>query len=197
MHKPSRKAAERLSEAVSRQETSNTKGGPMKKSRMMILVLAIMLICSAMVVEAKLPRNGKYIDKAGNVYIMSHGKPKTGYFTYKGKHYYGHKTATKKYPKGSLTVGEMRIRDGKWYAYGTDGARIEKDQYVRKGRQRIMQLDIKSRNHSVRYIYGTARTTLGTRYSTRLKRTQHMDDKGKWHDVEGMQYIPYYVDKQR
>lgn len=167
----------------------------MKKKLTIMLILAL-IICT-MPVMAK-PRNGRYIDKAGHVYIMKNGKPRTGYFKYKGKWYYGHKTGTNVYPKGSVTAGDMRIKNGKWYAYGVDGARITKDVYVRKGRtKKILQLDIRHRNGTVRYIYGTARGNLGSRYSTKLGRMQYMDDKGKWHDVEGMPFYPGYVDMQR
>lgn len=167
----------------------------MKKK--MTLALIVALIICTMPVMAKVPRNGKYIDAQGHIYIMRHGKPRTGYFTYHGKKYYGHKTGSLVYPKGSVTAGDMRIRNGKWYAYGVDGARINKDLYVRKGRKKILQLDIRHRDHTVRYIYGTARGNLGSRYSTKLGRMQYMDDKGKWHDVEGMPFYPGYVDMQR
>lgn len=167
----------------------------MKKKRMMIMLILAMMICT-MPAMAKIPRNGKYIDARGHIYIMRHGKPRTGYFTYKGKKYYGHKTGTLIYPKGSVTAGDMRIRHGKWYAYGIDGARINKDLYVRKGRKRILQIDIRNRDHTVRYIYGTARGNLGSRYSTKLGRMQYYED-GSWHDVEGMPFYPGYVDMQR
>lgn len=166
----------------------------MKKK--MTLALIVALIICTMPVMAKVPRNGKYIDAQGHIYIMRHGKPRTGYFTYHGKKYYGHKTGTKVYPKGSVTAGDMRIKNGKWYAYGVDGARINKDLYVRKGRKKILQLDIRHRDHTVRYIYGTARGNLGSRYSTRLGRMQYYED-GSWHDVEGMPFYPGYVDMQR
>ena len=169
----------------------------MKKSRILTILLIIAIICAtAVTAEAKIPRNGRYIDKHGYIYIMKHGKPRTGYFKYHGKWYYGHKTGTKVYPKGSVTAGDMRIKNGKWYAYGTNGARITKDVYVRKGRtKKILQLDIRHRDHTVRYIYGTARGNLGSRYSTKLGRMQYYEN-GEWHDVEGMPFYPGYVDMQ-
>ena len=92
----------------------------------------------------------------------------------------------------------MRVERGnKWYAYGLDGAMIRKDQYVHRGRRRILQLDIRSRNHTVRYVYGTARGSIGSRYSTREGRMQYMDDDGEWRTYEGMPYYPPYVDDQR
>ena len=166
-----------------------------------ILTIAFLSIFFCIMAEAKTPRNGKYVDTQGHIYIMSHGKPKTGYFKWHGKWYYGHWTSSKQYPKGSVTVGQFRIKSpGKWYAYGQDGAMIRHDTYVRKGRtQKIKELDIRSRNKTVRYIYGTSRTRLGTRYSTSLMRMQYMDENGKWKTEEGMQYIPDpdWVDMQR
>ena len=139
-------------------------------------------------------KNGIVTDSAGHIYIYKNGKVRTGYFKYKGKTYYGHKTSTKKYPRGSVTCGEMRIKNGKWYAFSYKGARYDKDTY-HNGR---LQLDIRSRNHTVRYVYMTARTQLGKRYSTKHKRWQEIGDDGKWHDMPGMQVIPYgWVDDQR
>ena len=168
----------------------------MKKKMMMMAVIIMLLAAVAVPVSAKTVKNGKVV-KNGYIYILKNGKPRTGYFRYKGKSYYGHKTGTKIYPKGSCTAGDMRIRSGKWYAYGLDGAKIKKDLYVRKGHKKILQLDIRHRDHTVRYVYGTARGNLGSRYSTRLGRMQYIDDKGEWHDVEGMPFYPGYVDMQK
>ena len=162
------------------------------------LTLVLILALLAVPAQAKAPRNGKYIDKYGNIFIMKDGKPRTGHFRYKGKWYYGHKTDDGPYWKGSCTAGEMRVERGnKWYAYGLDGAMIRKDQYVHRGRKRILQLDIRSRNHTVRYVYGTARGSIGSRYSTREGRMQFLDDDGEWRTYEGMPYYPPYVDDQR
>lgn len=171
--------------------------------KLVIAALCMMMVVAffATSVSAK-PKNGRWTDpKTGHVYIMKNGKPRTGYFKYHGKYYYGHKTSSRAYPKGSVTQGQFRIKSpGKWLAYDVGGAQIRKDTYVRKGRTRkIPELDIRSKNKTVRYIYGTARHTIGTRYSTALMRMQWMDDKGKWHTYEGMQYIPDedWVDFQR
>lgn len=168
---------------------------------LVILILAMLAAMMTISVSAKtrIPRNGKYIDAAGHIYIMRHGKPRLGHFRYKGRLYYGHRTSSATYPKGSCTAGDMRIEKGnRWYAYGTDGAMIRKDMYVKKGRtKRILQLDIRSRDHTVRYVYGTARGSIGSRYSTAEGRMQYQDDKGKWRSYEGMPYYPPYVDDQR
>lgn len=171
-----------------------------KKMKRMIILFAVMTLLTTAVfgisAEAKARRkDGKYVI-GGYVYIYKNGRPRTGYFHYKGKSYYGHKTGTNVYPKGSCTAGDMRIRNGKWYAYGTDGAKIKKDLYVRKGSKKILQLDIRHRDHTVRYVYGTARGNLGSRYSTKLGRMQYYE-AGEWHDVEGMPFYPGYVDMQK
>lgn len=164
-----------------------------------IFLMATMMLASTCVVEARSahPRNGWHTDSSGTYYYR-HGKVKTGYFKVHGKTYYGHKTSSAKYPRGSVTRGQMRIRHGKWYAFGYNGARYDKDVYKRKGRKKILEVDIRSRNHTVRYVYMTYRTQLGMRYSTSEKRWQEMDARGRWRTVESMQSIPWgWVDDQK
>ncbi len=163
------------------------------------IAMFVCVLCLAMTVQAKAPANGKYMDKEGHIFIMKNGKPQKGYFKYRGKWYYGHGHASKKYPRGSVTTGELRITStGRWYAFASDGTMITKDTFVRKGRtRRLPVLDIRSRDHTVRYIYGTTRFTIGHRYSTAEMRMQEMDDNGKWRTVEGMPFVPEYVDLQR
>lgn len=170
----------------------------MKKMTAALIVL-IMLAGMLVTAEAKAPRDGKYIDKEGHIFIMKNGKPRTGYFSYKGKWYYGHGHNSRKYPRGSVTTGELRITStGRWYAFASDGTMVTKDTFMRKGRtRRLPVLDIRSRNHTVRYIYGATRFTIGHRYSTAEMRMQEMDEKGRWRTVEGMPFVPEYVDQQR
>lgn len=169
----------------------------MKKKTMLLMMVLLIVLC-AVPVAASAPRNGRYTDRAGHIFIYKNGRPRTGYFKWRGSWYYGHKTGSAEYPRGSVAVGQMRIKSpGRWYAYDEQGRRISRDQYVRKGRTRkILQLDIRSRNRTVRYIYGTSRHTIGTRYSTALMRMQWQDDRGRWHTYEGMQWVPEYVDLQ-
>lgn len=78
------------------------------KKIFIIAMCMMMIVGSSLTVNAK-PRTGKYVDAQGHIYIYDkNGRPKTGYFTYRGKHYYGHKTSTKKYPKGSVTVSLVK-----------------------------------------------------------------------------------------
>ena len=75
------------------------------------------------------------IEKDKHIYIYDHGRKMTGWVNYKGHRYYLHKTGSKKYPVGSATRGEMRIRNGnKWYAMDGNGQMVTEDYYVRKGR---------------------------------------------------------------
>ena len=169
-----------------------------RKITLVFMILMLITIVVPTYAKSNIPENGKYSDAQGHIYIMKNGKPRTGHFKYKGKWYYGHKTSTKKYPKGSCTAGEMRIEKGdKWYAYKYDGTMYTKDVYVRKGRfKKYLSVDIRSRNHTVRYVYNTTRKGLGYRYSTKEKRMQYWKN-GKWKTIEGMQFIPDYVDTQR
>ena len=147
--------------------------------------------------KTHIPRNGKYIDAHGYIYIMKNGKPRTGYFKYKGNWYYGHRIKGR-YPKGSVTQGEIRRKDSHcWYAYGDDGKRINYDWYAKKGKKRILELDIRRKDHTVRAIYGVSRCTLGTRYNTKDMRMQYCDENGKWRFIEGMPFLPEYVDTQK
>ena len=176
----------------------------MKKNykRIIIVALCMIMMTASLSITANaksgIPRNGRYMDSQGHIYIMKHGKPRTGYFTYHGKHYYGHKTNSKKYPKGSVTRGQFRIRSGnRWYAYSVRGTRYEKDHYIRWGRFKIRP-DLKIRkDHTVKYVYCITSTSY-MRYSTKELRMQEETTFGKWRTIEGMQFIPYgWVDYQR
>ena len=168
--------------------------------KLVIAALCMMIVVAffATSVSAK-PKNGRWTDpKTGYVYIMKNGKPRTGYFKYHGKHYYGHKTSSRKYPKGSVTRGQFRIRSGnRWYAYSVRGTRYEKDHYIRWGRFKIRP-DLKIRkDHTVKYVYCITSTSY-MRYSTKELRMQEEALSGGWRTIEGMQFIPYgWVDYQK
>ena len=173
----------------------------MKANWKKILIVAMcmmMIVGSSLTVNAK-PRTGKYVDAQGHIYIYDkNGRPKTGYFTYHGKHYYGHKTSTKKYPKGSVTTNQFRIRSGnKWYAYNLQGIRYEKSYSYRWGRfKRRKSLTVR-KNHTVKYVWQITSTRV-RRYSTAERRMQRETPSGKWKTIEGMQFIPDgWVDWQR
>lgn len=176
----------------------------MKKNwkKLVIAALCVIMVIATFTVstsaKSSAPRNGKWIDRQGHVYIMKHGKPRTGYFTYHGKHYYGHKTNSKKYPKGSVTTKQFRIRSGnRWYAYNFQGIRYEKSYSYRWGRfKRRKSLTIR-KDHTVKYIWQIT-STRARRYSTAERRMQYEVIGNKWKTIEGMQFIPDgWVDWQR
>lgn len=155
------------------------------KKRLSIALLIILILCMGIPVSARAPRNGKYIDRQGHVYIMRHGKPRTGYFHYKGRLYYGHRTSSSSYPKGSCTTDALRMRNGKLYYFGHDGKKQTKS-------SRYLQLNRHST--SVRYLV----TGRMTRYNVKHRRYQWLNpNTGRWEDV-GMECMPYgAMDLQR
>ena len=169
-----------------------------KTISIMFMVMFIIAACFTPAAEAKAPRDGKHVID-GYVYIFKDGKPRTGHFKYHGKWYYGHKTESPTYPKGSCTANDMRVEKGnKWYAYGADGAMVTKDRYAKMDYlEKILELDVRKRDHTVRYVYGIELGSIGSRYSTEEMRMQFLDCDGKWYTYEGMQYYPPYVDDQK
>lgn len=162
-------------------------------------ILFVMILCMTMIVSANPPKNGRYEDSNGNLYIYKNGKVQTGYFRYKGDTYYGHKKGTKAHPRGSLTRYQFRIRSGnRWYGFDWQGKMYKKDYYRRTGRfKRSLVLKIR-KNHTVKYIYTNTSTRRGCRYSTAELRYQRDVGFNDWRTVEGMQFVPDgWVDTQR
>ena len=172
-----------------------------------LAVMIIIILCT--VAEAKetkatvekefqdksLAREGEY-RSGGNLFIYKRGRLQVGWVRYKGHTYYCHKTGSAKYPVGSATRGEMRVRKGKFFAFqGTTGRLITEDYYIRKGRfKRRLSLKI-NRDRSVRYVYNTSACFGSRRYSTKERRYQEEQMNGKWKTV-GMQFWPDYIDWQ-
>lgn len=164
----------------------------MKKNwkKIIIVVMCIMMIvaglCMTVNAKSNVPRNGKYIDSQGYIYIMKHGKPRTGWFKYHGKVYYGHKTKSACYPKGSVAQNTFRVRHNRMYYFNNKGEKITKStRYIglRKGRT------------SVHYVYMPG--SRWERYNAKHRRFQYLDRRtGKWRDM-GMQVYPYgWIDWQ-
>ena len=128
--------------------------------------------------RSKVPRNGKYIDPAGHIYIMRHGRPRTGHFKYHGKWYYGHKTSSSSYPKGSCTADALRIRHGKMYYFKSNGQKQTKSsRYITLNR------------HSTSVKYLTAGRM--SRYNANRRCYQWLNpNSGRWEDT-GMLCYPY------
>ena len=159
-----------------------TKTRAMRATIMILVGIIVGSFCYSLTAYAKGAEKitCKHTTCNGDTYIIKKGKVQTGWVKYNGSTYYCHKTSSLQYPKGSVYKGGYKILHGKWYCFDSKGRLITKD---------TRSLDIRSKDHTVRYIYGTSMTSRGTRYSTRRKRYQEMDEKGKWHDV-GMQVIP-------
>lgn len=160
----------------------------MKKARILIVLAMMLLLCTMAEAKTKSSLDG-IITRGGQTFIFKQGKLMTGYFTYRGKHYYGHKTGSKKYPVGSVTKGQFKIKPGnRWYAYGLDGVRYEKDHYIRWGRHKKRPDLTINPDHTVRYVWQVTSTRC-RRYSTADLRMQKETSSG-WRLIEGMQYIP-------
>lgn len=184
------------------------------KKRIIVLMMLISLIVSfnltTIAAEAKVTEptiisllrphpepNGIYKDPNGNVYIIKKGVMQFGWVKYGNDYYYCHSTGTRKYPRGSATRGEMKIIDGRWYAFNSQGKLIKKDYYIQKGPYK-WKLSLKIRkNYTVQYVYDTSKCFY-KRYSTALRRYQKPDKNNKWRTIEGMQFIPEgWVDWQK
>ena len=133
-----------------------------------------------------------------HLFIVKNGKIQTGWVRYKGHTYYCHKTDSQKYPRGSATRGEMKIRNGKFYAFaGADCRMITKDYYIRKGRfKKRLSLKI-NKDGSVRYVYNTSACFGYRRYNCKERRYQDSQPDNTWKTVPGMQFVPDYVDTQK
>ncbi len=146
-----------------------------------MLALAMMLlISSGVMAQAKdaPPRNGRYEDAAGNIYIYKHGEPRKGWFTYHGRRYYGHESNSCVYPAGSVTRDAFRIKNGRLYYFKGDGTKQTK---------RSENIILNHNSTSVRYIKMPG--PVPYRFNVRLRRYQYKTG-GRWKDT-GMQCWPY------
>ena len=132
-----------------------------------------------------------------HLYNKKKGVMQFGWVRWRGHTYYCHYTDSKKYPRGSATRGEMKIRNGKFYAFrGADCRMITEDYYYRYGPV-SKRLSLKmNEDKSVRYVYNTARIHRNWRYSTKEHRLQICGSDDIWRSV-GMQYWPDYKDWQK
>lgn len=145
-------------------------------------------------------KNGIVYDSKGHIFIYKNGKKQTGWVKYKGETYYCHKTGTKKYPKGSATRGEMKVRTGnRWYAFAGSGKLIKPDKdgeyKIRKGARKWVTSLIMNKDGTVRYVMSIAACFRGYRFSTAARRDQHSIND-KWTNISE-RYYPDYVDHQK
>ena len=177
--------------------------------RLISILLAVVLLATPVTAQTCDLRQGKtemtaktgIFKKGGHLYLYIGGKMQYGEIKYQGKYFYAHRTSSKRYPKGSLTRGQFRIKGkNRWYAYsGADGSMYTKNKYTVKGRfKRYIELAIR-KDRTVAYVYNNASTVRGSiRYSTAERRYQRDLSFGQWRTIEGMQFIPDgWVDFQK
>lgn len=172
-----------------------------------IYLILMLVMVSCTITEAKTTgpeftslvkaKDGVYKD-GSYLYIIKNRKVQTGWVRYKGHTYYCHKTDSRKYPRGSATRGEMKIRNGKFYAFdGSTGRMITSDYYVRKGpRKKKLCLKI-NKDGSVEYVKNTSACFGYRRYNCKERRYQEAQPDNTWKTVPGHQFLPDYVDTQR
>ncbi len=141
--------------------------------------LLLTVFMFAMVTEAK-TSNGIMGTDAGGRIFSTH----TGYFTVRGKTYYAHKTKSHMYKRGELLTNGYRVRNGKMYYFGPDGAMVTR----KTSRDRSTRYIDFNRDGSVHYIYPAGRRTKKERYNANHRRYQ-VKKHGKWRDA-GMQVWP-------
>lgn len=160
----------------------------MKKRVSLITIMAIIIMIFSMCIttEAK-TRTGLMGEDSEGRYFST----QTGYFTVRGKTYYAHKTKSMMYDVGELATRTYRVRDGKMYYFGKDGAMITR----KTSRNRTTRYIDFNRDGSVHYIYPAGRGVPYERYNANRHRFQEYKH-GKWRDV-GMQCYPYgWIDWQ-
>lgn len=172
------------------------------KILVVIYVAVILFIIAETAVEAKEPTfkslyapEGEW-HNGGHIFIVKNGVVQTGWATYNWHLYYCHKTASEKYPVGSVTRGEIRTVGGnRWVAFNEKGWRVTKDQYIAKGPHRKAKVLEFGKDGYLKYIYNTDMSFRNFRYSLKEHRRQEQVN-GKWVSV-GMQYYPDCVDWQK
>ena len=159
-----------------RQKVSFALGG------FLAFMVAILLVC--MIAE------GKYIlfaeDFEGRIYSAERG-----YFEAGGKTYYAHKTKSQMYEVGELLTNGYRVRHGKLYYFGPDGAMITR----KTSRNKTTRYIDFNKDGSVHYVYPAGYGEVRERYNANRRRFQVLKH-GKWRDT-GMQIWPYgWIDWQ-
>lgn len=148
----------------------------------MALILAVMLVC--MIAEGKNILFAE--DFEGRIYSAERG-----YFEAGGNTYYAHKTKSQMYEVGELLTNGYRVRHGKMYYFGPDGAMITR----KTSRNRTTRYIDFNKDGSVHYVYPAGYGEVRERYNANRRRFQVLKH-GKWRDT-GMQVWPYgWIDWQ-
>jgi len=149
-------------------------------------MIAILLVC--MITEAKTTASTGLMGEDDQARIYSN---RLGYFTVAGKTYYAHHSRSAMYKKGELLTNGYRVRNGKMYYFGPDGAMVTR----KTSRNRTTRYIDFNRDGSVHYIYPAGRGEKYERYNANRHRFQAYVD-GEWKDT-GMQCWPYgWIDWQ-
>ena len=148
----------------------------------MAFMLAAMLVC--MIAEGKNILLAE--DFEGRIYSAERG-----YFEAGGKTYYAHKTKSQMYEVGELLTNGYRVRHGKLYYFGPDGAIITR----KTSRNRTTRYIDFNKDGSVHYVSPAGYGEVLERYNANRQRFQEYVD-GEWKDI-GMQIWPYgWIDWQ-
>lgn len=150
----------------------------------MAIMIALLLVC--MITEARTTTGLMGSTEEGQYFSTD-----LGYFTVHGKTYYAHHSRSAMYKKGELLTNGYRVRNGKMYYFGPDGAMITR----KTSRNRTTRYIDFNKDGSVHYIYPAGRGEKYERYNANRQRFQEYKD-GKWRDT-GMQVWPYgWIDWQ-
>ena len=141
--------------------------------------LLLTIFIFAMVTEAKT------VNIAEDIYEGRYYSAERGYFEAGGKTYYAHKTKSQMYEVGELLTNGYRVRNGKMYYFGPDGAMITR----KTSRNKTTRYIDFNRDGSVHYIYPAGYGEPRERYNANRQRYQ-VRKHGKWIDT-GMQCWPY------
>ena len=150
-----------------------------------IVLIAVSIACAHPDVDAYAKTKHTIVfgwDWQGNLYIEKDCKQMRGWFKIGNKTYYGHKTKSYSYPRGSLCTRAYRVKNGKMYYFDENGV------MVTKNTPKMPNVTF-NKNGSVHYIYSNGMIRR-YRYNANRKRYQYLNDDGKWIDI-GMQCYPY------
>ena len=147
-------------------------------------MVAALLIC--MITEAKTTTGLMGEDDMARRYSTQ-----VGYFRLNGKTYYAHQSRRAMYERGELLTNGYRVRNGKLYYFGPDGAMITR----KTSRNKTTRYIDFNKDGSVHYVYPAGYGEVRERYNANRRRFQVLKH-GKWRDT-GMQIWPYgWIDWQ-
>ena len=151
------------------------------------LLLTVFIFAMVTEADAKATTGIMSIDEEEGRYYST----ELGYFTVRGKTYYAHYSKSQMYDKGELLTNGYRVRNGKLYYFGPDGAMITR----KTSRNRTTRYIDFNKDGSVHYVSPAGYGEVLERYNANRQRFQEYVD-GEWKDI-GMQCWPYgWIDWQ-